>query len=42
MQGSAKLRAASRKFRIYIAAGIYSIVFEYIYFSEITWIYCEL
>jgi hypothetical protein len=32
------LRAASLKFRIYITAGIYSIVFRYIYFSDVTWL----
>jgi len=30
------LRAGSQKFAIYKTAGIYSIVFEYIYFSEVT------
>jgi len=32
------LRAASPKFRIYITAGIYSIVFRYIYFSDVAWL----
>jgi hypothetical protein len=31
---TANLRAASLKFKIYITAGIYSIVFGLIYFSE--------
>ena len=30
------MRAVSKKFAIYKTAGIYSIVFEYIYFSEVT------
>ena len=30
------MRAVSQKFAIYKTAGIYSIVFEYIYFSEVT------